>query len=263
MHTDARVEADTFDDGGRIQALDLGIGVEFVEVADAEGQVGIGEELDSLGLLESHEEYGRVGALSPFHQQLGKGVGSRFQFFGTINGEEFGCADDDAAGVEVVVESLALAQELGREEQTQVGTVALVDTLAVAHGDGALDDHHGLRIDTQHEVNDVFNVVGIEEIALRVVVSGRSDNHEVGIAIGRGAIEGGGEAQRLLGKVFFDVFVLDGRLAMIDFVHLLGHNVNGHHLMVLGEEGGNTQTYIARTGYGNFQIFKITHDFLF
>ena len=50
---------------------------------------------------------------------------------------------------------------------------------------------------------------------------------------------------------------------MIDFVHLLGHNVNGRHLMVLSEEGGNTQTYVACTGYGNFQIRKFTHGILF
>ena len=190
-------------------------------------------------------------------------MGGRLEFFGTINGEEFGRAEDDAAGIEVVVERLALAQKLGSEKQTQVGSIALVDALAIAHGNGTLDNHHGLRIHTQHEVDDVFDVVGVEEVALWVVVGGRGDDHEVGIAIGRGTIKGGGETERFLGEKFFDVFVLNGRFAMIDFVHLLGHNVHGSHLVVLGKEGGNTQTYVARTGYGYFQIGEFTHDILF
>ena len=35
----ARVEADALDDGAAVEALDLGVGVELVEVADAEGEI--------------------------------------------------------------------------------------------------------------------------------------------------------------------------------------------------------------------------------
>ena len=56
MHPDARVEADALDDGTRVEALDLGVGVELVEVAHPQCQIGVGEQLDRLRLLRAHVE---------------------------------------------------------------------------------------------------------------------------------------------------------------------------------------------------------------
>ena len=42
------------------EALHLGVGVELVEVADAQGEVGVGEELHGLGFLYADEEHGDV-----------------------------------------------------------------------------------------------------------------------------------------------------------------------------------------------------------
>ncbi len=56
VSTNAGVEANTRDNSLGIEALDLGIGIEFVEVADAKGKVGIGEELDGFGFGHAHEE---------------------------------------------------------------------------------------------------------------------------------------------------------------------------------------------------------------
>ncbi len=53
---DAGVETDTIDDGLGVKTLHLGIGVELVEVADAQGEVGVGEELHSLGLFQTDEK---------------------------------------------------------------------------------------------------------------------------------------------------------------------------------------------------------------
>ena len=88
-----------------------------------------------------------------------------------------GISHDDAAGVEVVIECLALAQELRREEQPEVlasqaavageaGCVAHIQTAAVAHGDGALDHHDGIWVDLQNEVYHVLDVVCVKEVAL-------------------------------------------------------------------------------------------------
>ena len=54
--TDKRVESDTVDDVLGIQTLDFGIGVEFVEVAYTESQIGIGKELHGFGLCQSHDQ---------------------------------------------------------------------------------------------------------------------------------------------------------------------------------------------------------------
>ena len=44
-----------------------------------------------------------------------------------------GRTDNDAAGVEVIVECFALTQKLGGKEQMQFTTIFVVETLAIAH----------------------------------------------------------------------------------------------------------------------------------
>ena len=54
--TDTGVEADTRNDSLGVETLDLGIGVEFVEVADTESEVGVGEQFHGLGLSHTHQK---------------------------------------------------------------------------------------------------------------------------------------------------------------------------------------------------------------
>ena len=280
---DAGVEADALNDGAGVEALDFGIGIEFVEVADAEGEVGVGEEFDGLGFLHAHKQGVDVFLEGAFLQQAGEEAGVGFGV-GVADGGDggvlfvkflafnlFGTAHDDAAGVEVVVEGLALAEKLGREEEVEVLAlevgieeelqgVALVERAGVTHGDGALDDHHGVGVDAEDEVDDVLDVVGVEEVFDGVVVCRRGDDDEVGIAVGGGAVEGGGEVEVLLGEVFLDIFVLDGRNAAVDLLHLFGDDIDGRHPVVLRQQRGDAQTDIARTGYGDFQILVFSHS---
>lgn len=111
MRADARVEADAVDDGLGVQPFHLGIGVKFVEVADTQGQVGVGKELHRFGFGQTHEEGVDVFLYRPFLQECGKGAGSFVQ-----TGVAFGTSYDDAAGIKVVVQCLAFAQEFGRED---------------------------------------------------------------------------------------------------------------------------------------------------
>ena len=64
-------------------------------------------------------------------------------------------------------------------------------------------------------------------------------------------------------EVFLDVVVLDGRDTAVEFLDFLGNDVNGCHMMVLGEEGGNAQADVACAGNGDLDIFEITHIFDF
>ena len=126
MGADAGVEPDAVDDGLCVQAFHLCISIEFIEVADAQGEVGVGEEFHGLGLFHSDEERGDIFLDGGLLQQSGEQVG----FLGEpldigqrLDGvvlllvflavHHLGDADDDAGGVEVVVEGLALAEELG------------------------------------------------------------------------------------------------------------------------------------------------------
>lgn len=56
MPTDMRAEAHTVDDGLSVKTFHLGICIKFVEITHAQSKIGVGEELDRLGLLQSHEQ---------------------------------------------------------------------------------------------------------------------------------------------------------------------------------------------------------------
>ena len=151
--------------------------------------------------------------------------------------EELGHTDDDAAGGKIVVEGFAFAQELGGEKQIETRYTAKgifgIQTATVAYGYGGLYHHYGAGVDAEDEVDDVFNVMGVEVVFDRVVVGGRGNDYEVGIGIGCGSVECGNEVEGLFGQVFFDVLVLYGRLFLIDEVDLFGNNVDGRYLMML------------------------------
>ena len=313
---DAGVEADALDDGAAVEALDLGVGVELVEVADAEGEVGVGEEFHGLGLLHAHAQDGDALGLfaradtvgdweravegegiaiadSALYEQGGEGAGSLAEAIDVGDGGDglvfigevgvvhlLRVADDDAARVEVVVEGLALAEELGGEEEVELlhalARVAEVEAAGVAHGDGRFDDHHGVGVDGQHEVDDFLDVGGVEVVLHGVVVGGGGDHDEVGVGIGRFAVESSNEGamawllsligahagqEAAVAEVFLDVVVLDGRDATVEFLDFLGDDIDCCHMVVLGQQGGNAQANVACAGHGDLDIFEITHIF--
>lgn len=105
---------------------------------------------------------------------------------------------------------------------------------------------------------------------------GGGNHDEVGVGIGRFAVEGGNEGsmawllsligahagqEAAVAEVFLDVVVLDGRDAAVEFLDFLGNDVNGRHMVVLGQEGGNAQADVACAGHGDLDIFEITHIF--
>ena len=135
-----------------------------------------------------------------------------------------------------------------------------IQMAAIAYGNSALDNHDCRGIDTEHKVDDILNVMGIEEILLRIVIGGRCYDHKIGILISRCSIEGGCELQFLLGKIFFYVLVLDGGNARVDLIHLLLNDINHCNGMVLAQQCGNTKTHISCSCYCYFHLLT---DFLF
>ena len=84
----------------------------------------------------------------------------------------------------------------------------------------------------------------IEEVLYRIVVRRSCNHNEVGILVGSSTIEGGSEIQFLFCKVFLNVIILNRRDSFVDFLNLFGDYINGCHLVVLGEQGGNAHAYI-------------------
>ena len=54
MRADARIESHAVDYGLRVKPLDLGIGVQFIEIAHTQREIGVGEQLHCLRLLHTH-----------------------------------------------------------------------------------------------------------------------------------------------------------------------------------------------------------------
>ena len=119
MSADSRIEAYSLDYCLRVESLDLGVGVELVEIADAEGEVGVGEELHGLGLLHAHEQCGDVLLDRALLKKRCECAGRTVEFFEVGNREDcsiffcktlvsndFWYADNDTRGIEIVVERL-------------------------------------------------------------------------------------------------------------------------------------------------------------
>ena len=122
----------------------------------------------------------------------------------------------------------------------------------VADGDGRLDDHHGVRIDLEDQLDDFLDMGRVEEVLFRVVVGRGGDHDEGGVAVGGAPVERRDEVQRLLGEVALQVLVLDRALAAVDFFDFFRDDVHGHHFVVLGEERGDAQADITGAGDCDF-----------
>ncbi len=102
------------DDLPGVQALHLGIGIQLVKVRYAQGQIGIGKQLDGLSFGETHNQRINVLLDCAFLQQTCKGVG------GWPSQDEHSphLCDNDTARVEVIVQSLGFTQELRAEDDS-------------------------------------------------------------------------------------------------------------------------------------------------
>ena len=79
MVTNPRVKADSLYNVLSLKPFHLGISVEFIEIADPQGKVGIGKKLYRLGLGKTHIEGINVLLDRPFLKQCGKCPGSLLQ----------------------------------------------------------------------------------------------------------------------------------------------------------------------------------------
>ena len=201
MGTDSWVETYAIDDCLGIESLYLCVCIQLIEVAYSECQIRIGEELDSLSFLHAHEESINVLLDGAFLEQRGEGLGCFLQHLDI--GYRLDClvllcelwvldnlwiAYDDAAWVKVIIECLALTKELWREEEVELLHALLgilqIEVAGVTYRDGALDDHHCIRVYLQNQVDDFF-YMGCIEVVLHWVVVGWCCNHyEVCILIG-------------------------------------------------------------------------------
>ena len=256
---DTRVEAYALDDGLCVEPLHLSVSIKLIEVAHTQCEVSIGEELHSLSLGKSHEERVNVLFQRTFLQQGGKRACSLVKAVGMVGQVGRRTSYDDATRVKIVVQSLALTKEFGREDKAKVSAILFIKSCAVTHGDGALYHHHGIGIHFSHEIDDLLHVRSVEVVLHRIIIGRRGYHYEVGIAVSVASVECSYEIELLLGKVFLNIVVLYGRNTIIDFFHLLGYNVHSLDLMVLGKKRGNAHAHITGASNSHLYLFEVIH----
>ena len=170
MSTDTRIKADTIDNLLGVQALHLCIGIQFIEVANTQSQIGISKQFDRFCLGKAHEQRINVFLDCTFLKQFSKSMCSFYQpsvFYIRTN--------DDTGRVKVIIQSLALTQKF-RAEDNIVAVIFFADTCCEANRNRGLYHHNCFRVILNHQLDNRFNRRSIKEIFLAVIV-GRSCNH--------------------------------------------------------------------------------------
>ena len=242
---DTGVETHAVNDLLGVESFHFGVGVELIEIADAQSEVGVGKQFHGLGFGGAHEEGIDVGLECALLKEGGKGAGGLIQML-----VAFGTSHNDARGIEVVVESFAFAQKFGGEEEI-AAVEALAQLRGVAYGNSTFDYNDGAIIDAHHFAHHAFDGRGVEEVALYVVVGRRGDDDKVGFGIGFRPVEGGGQVKRFFGEIALDIFVSYRRFSVIHQVYFLSHDIHGCYFVVLCQKGGDAQADIAGTGNGD------------
>ena len=125
MCPDTWVKTYALNDGFTVQSFHFSVCVKFIEIADTESQVGVGEELDCFSLFHAHEECINIFFDSPFLQKGGKYFSCFLQHSDIRNGtdrliffrklrtiDDLRITYDDTARIKVVIKSLAFTKEL-------------------------------------------------------------------------------------------------------------------------------------------------------
>ncbi len=98
--------------------------------------------------------------------------------------------------------------------------------------------------------------MGVEVVGFWVVVGGGGNDDVVGTSIGVLLVEAGPEIEGLVLQEVFDVGVFDGALLGVEHCHFTGHDVNGHHFIMLGQQHGVAQAYVAGACDGDFHAYS-------
>lgn len=249
MVPDPGIQTYPLNDGLRIQPLHLGIGVQLVEEADTQRQIGVGKEFDGFGLGHPHEERINLLFYRPLPQQGGKGMG-RLHQPGVVHIR----SDDDPARIEVVVQRPALAQKFGRKNNI-VRFHLLPNALGIADGDRTFNHHDRFRVDPLDNFDDGLHAGRIEEVLHRIIIRRCGNHDKVGNPIGAFGIERRPQFQRFGFQVLLNLLIHNRRDAVIYFVDLLRNNIHGNDFMMLAQQRRNAQTDITRTGHCNLHNY--------
>lgn len=96
-----------------------------------------------------------------------------------------------------------------------------------------LDDHHRLRIDGQHLLNDRLHRRSIKEILLRIIVRRRRDDDKISIREGFLGIQRRLEVDVITLQERRDIRINNRRYPLVEHLHLLRNNIQSYNLIML------------------------------
>ena len=97
----------------------------------------------------------------------------------------------------------------------------------------------------------------VKEILDGIIVCGGRNDHEISIFIGCRSVECRRQVKIFFRQILFDVLVLNGRQAAVDFLHLFGNHVDSRDMIVLRQKSGDTKPDIS--GAGNSYVISLFH----
>ena len=155
--------------------------------------------------------------------------------------------------MEVVVERLALAEELGREDDV-VRPEALPHAHRVTDGDGGLDDHRRVRVDLDDVADDALHGGGVEVVRHRVVVGRRRDDDVLRTLVRLVLVEGEPQVEVTGREEGRDLLVVDRAPPGLEHLDPGGVDVEADDLVVPGEEDGHGQADVTGADDGDSSI---------
>ena len=210
-----------------MKAFHFRIGIQFIEIGNAHGQIGISKELHRFRFRKSHEAGRNIFLDGSFLKKRSKCMSCLHQsFILQIR------THDDAAWVQVIVQCLAFAEKLRTEDDILCAHL-FTDGFRIAYRNGGFYHHDGVRIILHHQLDDSFYGRGVKEILLRIIVGRRCNDDEIGIPVSGFCIQRGSQVQILLCQILFNVIILDRRLTVIDHIHLFRDNIHRRHMIML------------------------------
>ena len=142
------------------------------------------------------------------------------------------CTDNNAARIQVIVESLRFTQELWAEDDI-IAVELFTNRCSVTNRDGTLDNHNGFRVILNHQFDDRFDCACVKEILLTIVICRCSNDHEICIGVCFFCIQSCSQIQLFFCQIFLNVFVLNLRLLIVNHLHFIRNNIHCSHLVVL------------------------------
>ena len=248
MAANTRIEANAVDDLLSIQSLHFCICIKLVKVGNAQRQIGIAEQLNSLCFGEAHEQGVNVLFDCTLLQQAGKGMRSLHQALILQVG-----AHDNAARVQVIVQCFAFAQKF-RAENDVLATGFFTDAFGVANGNGGFDYHNRIGVVLHNQLDYCFYSAGVEKVLFAVVVGRCSDDNKFCILIGHFCIQRSNKVEVLFSQIFFNIIILNRGFFVVDQFNLLRDNINGLYFIVLRKQRSQGKTNVTGTGNGNFHV---------